>query len=40
MSLGTETLFTAALGLQTPRQAQRVELSTAKHRFDFHVDCT
>ena len=40
MSLSTETLFTTALGLQAPWQVKRVELSTAKHRIDFHVDCT
>jgi transposase len=40
MSLSTDTLFTAALGLQAPWQVQRVELSTANHRIDFEVDCT
>lgn len=39
MSLSTETLFTAALGLQAPWQVSQVELSTAKSRIDFHVQC-
>jgi len=29
MSLSTEALFTAALGLQTPWRVERAELSTA-----------
>lgn len=39
MSLSTETLFTAALGLQAPWQVKKVELSTAKNRIDFEVEC-
>ncbi|GAB4088281.1 hypothetical protein GCM10028785_09500 [Hydrogenophaga soli] len=39
MSLSTEALFTAALGLQTPWQVKHVELSTAKRRIDFEVQC-
>ena len=40
MSLSTETLFTAALGLQAPWQVKHVELSTAHRRIDFQVQCT
>jgi transposase len=40
MSLNTEALFTAALGLQAPWRVERAELSTAKHRIDFDVVCT
>ena len=40
MSLSTEALFTAALGLQTPWRVERVELSTASKRIDFDVICT
>lgn len=40
MSINTEALFTAALGLQAPWRVQRAELSTAKHRIDFDVVCT
>lgn len=39
MGLSTETLFTAALGLQAPWQVRKVELSTAKNRIDFEVEC-
>lgn len=39
MSLSTEALFTAALGLQSPWQVKHVELSTAKRRIDFEVQC-
>lgn len=39
MSLSTEALFTAALGLQAPWQVNQVELSTAKSRIDFSVGC-
>ena len=39
MSLSTEALFTAALGLQSPWQVKHVELSTAKRRIDFEVEC-
>lgn len=40
MSLSTEALFTAALGLQAPWRVQRAELNTAKRRIDFDVVCT
>ncbi|MEG3888537.1 ISL3 family transposase [Microcoleus sp. herbarium19] len=40
MSLSTEALFTAALGLQAPWRVERAELSTAKRRIDFDVICT
>lgn len=40
MSLSTEALFTAALGLQAPWRVERAELSTAKRRIDFDVVCT
>ena len=40
MSLNTEALFTAALGLQPPWRVERAELSTAKRRIDFDVVCT
>jgi transposase len=40
MSLSTEALFTAALGLQAPWRVERAELSTAKKRIDFEVVCT
>ena len=39
MSLSTEALFTAALGLQSPWQVKHVELSIAKRRIDFEVEC-
>ena len=39
MSLSTEALFTAALGLQSPWQVKHVELNTAKRRIDFEVEC-
>lgn len=37
MSLSTEALFTAALGLQAPWRVERAELNTAKRRIDFDV---
>lgn len=40
MSLSTEALFTAALGLQAPWRVERAELSTATRRIDFDVICT
>jgi len=40
MSLSTETLFTAALGLQAPWQVNKVELSTTRNRIDFQVQCS
>lgn len=40
MSLSTEALFTAALGLQAPWRVERAELNTAKRRIDFDVVCT
>jgi transposase len=39
MSISTEVLFTAALGLHAPWRVHKVELSTAKHRIDFEVHC-
>jgi transposase len=39
MNLPVETLFTAALGLQTPWVVREVELNTAKRRIDFEVTC-
>jgi transposase len=40
MSLSTEALFTAALGLQAPWRVDQVELSTANKRIDFSVGCS
>ncbi len=40
MSLNTEVLFTAALGLQSPWRVERAELSVANKRIDFDVICT
>ena len=40
MSLSTEALFTAALGLQSPWRMERAELNTAKRRIDFDVVCS
>ncbi len=37
MSVGVETLFTAALGLQAPWSVSEVDLNTAKRRIDFKV---
>ena len=39
MSVGVETLFTAALGLQAPWSVSEVDLDTAKRRIDFTVTC-
>jgi len=39
MNLNTEALFTAALGLQAPWRVSKVELSTAKNRIDFELEC-
>lgn len=39
MSVGVETLFTSALGLQAPWLVEKVELSTAKRRIDFEITC-
>lgn len=39
MTLPVETLFTAALGLQTPWVVREVELNTVKRRIDFEVTC-
>lgn len=39
MSVGVETLFTAALGLQAPWSVSEVDLNTAKRRIDFKVTC-
>jgi len=40
MSLSTEALFAAALGLQAPWRVDRAELNTATRRMDFDVVCT
>ena len=40
MSVQVETLFTAALGLQSPWQVAKVELDNVKHRIDFEVVST
>jgi transposase len=40
MSLSTEVLLTAALGLQSSGRVERAELSVAKKRIDFDVICT
>lgn len=46
MSIGVESLFTLALGLQAPWSVKKVELDTEKRRIDFqvvsdakHLDC-
>jgi transposase len=39
MTPPVETLFTAALGLQTPWAVREVDLNTSKHRIDFEVAC-
>lgn len=39
MNLPVESLFTAALGLQTPCAVREVELNVAKRRIDFEVAC-
>lgn len=39
MSVGIETMFTAALGLQHPWEVTKVELNTVKHRIDFELAC-
>ena len=39
MTPPVETLFTAALGLQTPWVVREVDLNTSKHRIDFEVAC-
>ena len=39
MNPPVETLFTAALGLQTPWEVRKVDLDTIKHRIDFEVSC-
>jgi transposase len=37
VGLPVEALFTAALGLQAPREVEKVDLNTAKHRIDFEI---
>jgi transposase len=37
MSIGVESLFTQALGLQAPWVVKKVELDTANKRIDFQV---
>lgn len=39
MTLSTVSVFTTALGLQSPWQVKHVELYTAKHRIDFDIQC-
>lgn len=39
MSVGVETLFTSALGLQAPWVVEEVKLDTAKRRIDFQICC-
>ena len=39
MSVGIESLFTSALGLQPPWAVGAVKLDTAKRRIDFEVSC-
>lgn len=39
MSLPVETLFTAALGLQSPWEVKQVDLDMSKRRIDFEVAC-
>ena len=39
MSVGTEALFTSALGLQAPWVVEDVKLDTAKRRIDFEIGC-
>ena len=39
MSVGIETLFTSALGLQAPWVVEDVKLDTAKRRIDFEIGC-
>jgi len=39
MRVAVESLFTAALGLQSPWVVTKVDLDTAKHRIDFEVAC-
>ena len=39
MTPPVETLFTAALGLQTPWAVREVVLNTSKRRIDFEVGC-
>ncbi len=38
-STGVETLFTSALGLQSPWEVVKVELDTSRRRIDFNVLC-
>ncbi len=39
MSVGIESLFTSALGLQAPWSVEKVELDTARRRIDFELAC-
>jgi transposase len=39
MSVGIESLFTSALGLQAPWSVKKVELDTARRRIDFELTC-
>lgn len=40
MSIGVESLFTAALGLRPPWSVSDVKLDTGRRRIDFEVTCT
>lgn len=39
MSVGIESLFTSALGLQAPWSVKKVELDTSRRRIDFQLSC-
>ena len=39
MSVGVESLFTSALGLQAPWVVEDVKLDTARRRIDFEIGC-
>ena len=39
MSVGIESLFTSALGLQAPWSVEKVELDTSRRRIDFQLSC-
>lgn len=39
MSVGIESLFTSALGLQAPWRVEKVELDTSRRRIDFELTC-
>ena len=39
MSVGVETLFSSALGLQPPWVVKDVKLDTVSRRIDFEIGC-